>query len=71
MARLRARLSFADVSSSKVKNGLLTKSDFKASDLPVGLAGPQGAQGSQGLQGLRHRARGLLRRAGPVAAFAI
>ena len=51
MARLRARLSFADVSSSKVKNGSRTKSDFKASDLPVGLAGPQGAQGSQGLQG--------------------
>ena len=51
MARLRARLSSANVSSSKVKNGSLTKSDFKASDLPVGLAGPQGAQGSQGLQG--------------------
>src|SRR5215208_7912756 len=41
------------VSGSKVKNGSLTKSDFKASDLPVGSAGPQGAQGPQGLQGLK------------------
>jgi hypothetical protein len=44
------------VSSGKVKNGSLRKSDFKASDLPVGpqgLQGPQGLKGDKGEQGLQ------------------
>lgn len=39
------------VVSSKVKNGSLRASDFKAGQLPIGPAGPQGVQGLQGPKG--------------------
>jgi hypothetical protein len=41
------------VRSSKVKNGSLLRSDFKAGQLPAGPQGQQGAQGAQGPQGPR------------------
>jgi hypothetical protein len=39
------------VKSSEVKNGSLTKADFRASDLPAGPTGPQGPQGVKGADG--------------------
>jgi hypothetical protein len=48
-----AQLKANAVTSEKVKNGSLSKSDFKAGNLPAGATGPQGAQGAQGPQGLK------------------
>jgi hypothetical protein len=39
------------VTSAKVKNGSLRKSDFKASDVPVGRTGAQGLPGPKGDKG--------------------
>lgn len=39
------------VTSGKVKNGTLLKTDFKAGQLPAGPAGPVGAQGPKGDKG--------------------
>ena len=39
------------MTSSKVKNGSLLRTDFKAGQLPSGPQGPQGPHGAQGLQG--------------------
>ena len=39
------------VTSPKVKNGSLLKSDFKAGQLPAGARGPQGAKGEKGDKG--------------------
>jgi len=43
-----AQLKKNAVSSAKVKDGTLTKSDFKATDLPVGAQGAQGPKGDKG-----------------------
>jgi len=39
------------VTSGKVKNGTLLKTDFKAGQLPAGPAGPAGSAGAQGQKG--------------------
>lgn len=41
------------VTSPKVKNGSLLRSDFKAGQIPAGPAGPKGDRGEQGQAGTR------------------
>lgn len=46
-----ADLATSAVTSAKVRNGTLSRLDFKAGELPAGIAGPAGPAGPAGLTG--------------------